>query len=131
MIKHILQSFVIILISALGFTSCSSEEEGPCDEMISLSNTLQMQANEMKGSLTPWGAKSDLNKMKITWNSMMLHARNCKRCKKYIEKDFGSVDKMNADAQQKIREIEAQLDRGSTEFIQNFIRGFLIGAGVL
>lgn len=99
--------------------------------MISLSNTFQTQANEMKNSLTPWGAKSDLDKMKLTWNSMMIHARNCKRCKKDIEKEFGSVEKMNADMQQKFRVAEKQLDEGSMEIMRNFIGGFLIGAGIL
>lgn len=130
MIKHILQSFAITLIAAIGFTSCSREEK-PCSEMTALYNTLEMQANELKGSLTPWGAKSDLNKMKIIWNNMMFHARTCKQCTKDAKKQFGSIDKMDAYMQQQFREVEKQLDEGSMEIIQNFIGGFLLGAGIL
>ena len=131
MTKHILQTFAILLIAIIGFTSCSPEEEGPCAEMTSLSNTFQAQSNEMQGSFTPWGAKSDLDNMKITWSRMMNHARHCRRCTRYIKKEYDSIGKLEAAAQQTFREIEAQLDRGSTEFIQNFFKGFLIGAGIL
>lgn len=86
----------------------------------------------MRNSLTPWGAKSDLSDIRIIWNNMITHAHGCKQCKAWIKKEDGeSIETINSEMQTRFNILERELDNGTGEFIENFIGGFLIGAGLL
>lgn len=135
MTNYTLKSIVLTLIAILTisvFTSCSSEPEEPCSIMVSLKNELEKKSDEMISSWTPWGARSDFNDMVKIWDKIIRHARGCKQCKKWIKKNDGmTIDELDTAMRKRFRETERQLNQLDNTFIENFIKGFMIGSGLL
>lgn len=111
--------------------------QADCSEATAITEKIERAGKEMSESLTPWGAESDLYRIRDLWSQLILHVKLCKECRREIaeETEHGTsqevddaIRRLDEAMRSRFADMQKDLDKVKDDTVDAFWKGFLFGS---